>query len=75
MKINRYLSVLLLALVIKIVTANVRLQRSPQHYCGSRLADIMMVVCKNKYNGPNEQKRSQISKFIVYTLLPLQSLN
>ncbi|XP_026819766.1 insulin-like [Rhopalosiphum maidis] len=60
MKISLYLSVLLLALVIKIVTANVRLQRSPQQYCGSRLADIMKVLCKNKYNGPNGQKRNPI---------------
>ncbi|KAL5238461.1 hypothetical protein ACI65C_005871 [Semiaphis heraclei] len=60
MKISLYLSVFLLALVIKIATANVGIQRSPQHYCGSKLADIMKILCKNKYNEPNGQKRSQI---------------
>ncbi|XP_003240930.1 bombyxin C-2-like [Acyrthosiphon pisum] len=60
MKISLYLNVLLLALMMTIVTANVRLQRSPQQYCGSRLADIMKVICKSNYNGPNLRKRSQI---------------
>jgi len=69
MKISLYLNLLLLALVLKIVTANVRLQRSPQQYCGSKLADIMKALCKSNYNGPNLQKRSQISKFIIYTLI------
>lgn len=62
MKISLYLSLLFLALVIKIVTANVRLQRSPQQYCGSRLADIMKAICKSKYN--EQIKRSQLGKFI-----------
>jgi len=48
--------------VIKNATANVRLQRSPQHYCGSKLADVMRVVCNGNYNGPSGQKRSQIGK-------------
>lgn len=63
-----YLSVLLLALVIKIVTANVRLQRSPQHYCGSKLADIMKALCNTKYNVPKGQKRSETGKFILHNL-------
>jgi len=71
MKISLYLSVLLLALVVKIVTANVGLQHSPKNYCGSKLADIMMVVCKGNYNEPNLQKRSIIGKFIIYTLIVL----
>lgn len=71
MKISLYLSVFLLALVIKIATANVGIQRSPQHYCGSKLADIMKILCKNKYNEPNGQKRSQIGKLIIYTLITL----
>jgi len=71
MKISIYLNLLLLALVIKIVTANVRLQRSPQQYCGSKLADIMKALCNSNYNGSNLQKRSQIGKFIIYTLIPL----
>jgi len=61
MKISLYLSLLVLAIVIKIVTAELKLP--PQQYCGSRLADIMQVVCKNKYNGP--QKRNKIGKFIM----------
>ncbi|XP_060859204.1 LOW QUALITY PROTEIN: bombyxin E-1-like [Metopolophium dirhodum] len=55
MKTSLYLNLLLLALVMKIVTANVRLQ-----YCGSKLADIMKALCKSNYNGPNLQKRSQV---------------
>lgn len=58
MKISLYLSVLFMTLYIKIVTANVRLQRSPKQYCGSRLADIMKVICKSKYN--EQSKRSQM---------------
>ncbi|KAL5239320.1 hypothetical protein ACI65C_006730 [Semiaphis heraclei] len=65
MKINLYLSVLLYALVIIIVTANDRVQRSPQHYCGSRLADIMKVLCKGNYNAPNGLKRSQIDSDVL----------
>lgn len=57
MKISIYLSVLLLALVIKIVTANVALQRSPQQYCGSKLADIMKALCKGNYNTKNKRNR------------------
>lgn len=63
MKISIYLSVLLLALVIKIVSANVRLQRSPKQYCGSKLADIMKAICKGKYNE-KIMKRSQMGKSI-----------
>lgn len=62
MKISLYLGVLFLALVIKIITGNVRLQRSAQQYCGSRLADIMKVLCKGKYYY--ESKRNQIGKSI-----------
>lgn len=47
-----------MTLYIKIVTANVRLQQSPKQYCGSRLADIMKVICKSKYN--EQSKRSQM---------------
>lgn len=50
-----------MALVIKIVIANIRVQRSPQQYCGSRLADIMKAICKSKYN--EQIKRSKIGKF------------
>lgn len=70
-KISLNINVLLLALMITIVTANVRLQRSPQQYCGSKLADIMKVLCKSNYNGPNLQKKRQISKFIIYSLIPI----
>lgn len=52
-----------MALVIKIVTANVRTQRSSYQYCGSKLAEIMKMVCKGKYN----HKRSQIGKSCIYT--------
>lgn len=62
MKINISLSVLFMALVIETVTANVRLQRSPQQYCGSRLADIMKLLCKGRYNV--QTKRSQTGKFV-----------
>lgn len=48
----------------EILTADVELQQSSQNYCGSKLADIMKVVCKSNYNGPNLQKRSTIGKFI-----------
>jgi len=71
MKISMYLSVLLLALVIEIVSANVRLQRSPQQYCGSKLADIMKALCNTKYNVPKGQKRSEIGKFIICALRTL----
>lgn len=64
MKISLSLSVLFLALVIEIVTANVRLQGQPQQYCGSRLADIMRLICKGKYNVQEGKKRSQIGKFL-----------
>jgi len=60
MKINLYLNVLFLALFIQLVTANVRLQRSAQQYCGSKLADMMKVICKGKYYS----KRNQIGMFI-----------
>ncbi|XP_025404763.1 bombyxin A-3 homolog [Sipha flava] len=63
MKISLYLSLLFMAMVIKIVTANVRLQRSPQQYCGSKLADIMRVLCKTKYNE-KKIKRSQMDSEI-----------
>lgn len=63
MKISIYLSVLLLAVVIKIVTANIRQQRSPKQYCGSQLADIMRALCKGKYNE-HKIKRSQSGKSI-----------
>lgn len=63
MKISIYLSVLLLAIVIKIVTANTRQQRSPEQYCGSKLADIMRALCKGKYNEI-KIKRSQSGKSI-----------
>ncbi|KAL5238696.1 hypothetical protein ACI65C_006106 [Semiaphis heraclei] len=59
MKISLYLSVLFLTLVGEILTANVQ-QHSRQNYCGSKLADIMKVVCESNYNGPNLQKRSII---------------
>lgn len=62
MKFSLYLSILIMTLVIKIVTANIRLQRSPHHYCGSRLADMMKVLCKSNYN--EKSKRSQIGKSI-----------
>jgi len=64
MKISLYLILLVLAIVIKIVTADLKLP--PQQYCGSRLADIMQVVCKHKYNGPPiGQKRSEMGKSIM----------
>jgi len=69
MKINLYLSSFLLTLVIKIVTSDLKLP--PQQYCGSRLADIMQVVCKNRYNTPPTpigQKRSKMGKSICYIL-------
>ncbi|XP_022168888.1 bombyxin C-2-like [Myzus persicae] len=72
MKISLYLSVLLLAFVVKIATANVRLQRSPQQYCGSRLADIMKMICKNKYNGP---KRSPAIDSDVWDYKDLEDYN
>ncbi|CAI6355469.1 unnamed protein product [Macrosiphum euphorbiae] len=74
MKISMYLSVLLLALVIKIVTANVRLQRSPQHYCGSKLADIMKALCNTKYNVPKGQKRSE-TDFDLWDYKDLEDYN
>nr|QFO38038.1 insulin-like peptide 1 [Acyrthosiphon pisum] len=61
MKINIYLSSLLLTLVIKFVTSDLKLP--PQQYCGSRLADIMQVACKNRYNTPPPpigQKRNKM---------------
>ncbi|XP_025196181.1 LIRP-like [Melanaphis sacchari] len=61
MKISVYLSLLLLTLVIKIVITNANLQLPPQQYCGSSLANIMQIVCKNKYNGPSHgRKRNEI---------------
>lgn len=60
MKIGFYLNFFILTLVVKVITANVRLVRSqPQQYCGSKLADIMKVICKSKYYG----KRSQMGEF------------
>lgn len=68
MKISLCLSLILLTLVIKIVTADLKLP--PQQYCGSRLADIMQVVCKNKYNGPPVgQKRSKMGKSITLHII------
>lgn len=61
MKIGIYLTVIFLALVINNITANIRLQRSPQHYCGSRLADMMRLLCNGVYNEQN--KRNQMGKF------------
>lgn len=71
MKISIYVSVFLLVLVTKIVATNVRLQRSPQQYCGSKLADTMKALCNTKYNVPKGQKRNEISKFIICTLITL----
>jgi hypothetical protein len=61
-----------MAMVIKIVTANVRLQRSPQQYCGSKLADIMRVLCKTKYNE-KKIKRSQMGEFYNYCVKKIQN--
>jgi len=66
MKITVYLSVLLLTIVIKTVMVNSILQLPPQQYCGSKLADIMQIVCNKKYNGPtNGKKRNEIGKSII----------
>lgn len=66
MKISVHLSILLFTLVIKIVIANANLQLPPQQYCGSSLANIMQIVCKNKYNGPSHgKKRNEIGKSII----------
>lgn len=62
MKFSLYFSILIITLAIKIATANIQLQRSPQQYCGSRLADIMKVLCKSNYN--EKSKRNQIGKSI-----------
>lgn len=51
-----------MAMIIKIVTANVRFQRSPQQYCGSKLADIMKALCKTDYNE-KKNKKNQLCKF------------
>lgn len=61
MKIKLYFSVLLLVLVIKNVSSNVRLQRSgsEKQYCGSKLTEIMKMVCNGSY-----LKRSEMGKFI-----------
>lgn len=56
-----------MAMVIKMVTANVRLQRSPQQYCGSKLADIMRVLCKTKYNE-KKIKRNPMGEFYNYCI-------
>lgn len=63
MNIKSYISVLCLTLVVEIIMANnIRLKRSPQQkYCGSRLADMLKILCKGKYN---ERKRSQMGKFV-----------
>lgn len=61
MKIALYLYAVILTVVVKIVTANVLLQRSPQHYCGSRLADMMKLLCATKYNF-NEPTTTKPSK-------------
>lgn len=61
MKIRLYMCILYFALVIEIVTANVRLQRSPQQYCGSKLADIMRILCKSNYN---ENKGIPMGKYV-----------
>jgi len=60
MKISLYLGILFFALVIKIVTADVRLPNSAQQYCGSRLADIMKIICKGSYNVG---KRNLVGKY------------
>lgn len=56
-----------MALVIKIVTGNVRLQRSSIQYCGSKLADIMKSLCKGKYYS-DQSKRNQIGKSIKHII-------
>lgn len=61
MKIALFLYAVILTVVVKIVTANVLLQRSPQHYCGSRLADMMKLLCATKYNF-NEPTTTKPSK-------------
>lgn len=55
-----------MVMIIKIVTANVRLQRSPQQYCGSKLADIMAVLCQTKYREDGKPKRNQIGEIYNY---------
>lgn len=54
--------VLCLALVIEIVTTNVRLQRSSQQYCGSGLANILKMLCYKK--GYSDGKRSHMGKSV-----------
>ncbi|XP_027838558.1 LIRP [Aphis gossypii] len=66
MKISVHLSILLLTLVIKIVIANANLQLPSRQYCGSSLANIMQIVCKNKYNGPSHgKKRNEIDSDVL----------
>ncbi|KAE9526818.1 hypothetical protein AGLY_013466 [Aphis glycines] len=66
MKISVNLSILLLTLIIKIVIANANLQLPSRQYCGSSLANIMQIVCKNKYNGPSHgKKRNEIDSDVL----------
>ncbi|XP_050536529.1 insulin-like [Daktulosphaira vitifoliae] len=56
MKIYWCLNLFSMVLIFKIVSGSIRVQRSPQQYCGSQLADIMKVVCRGIYN----EKRNQM---------------
>lgn len=64
MKTGLCVRVLFVAFLVETtVHGNVRLlQRSPQQYCGSRLADMMKLICQSKYN---EGKRSPMGKLAV----------
>lgn len=68
MKISLYLGVLFLTIVIKIVTADVSDSREPnsaQQYCGSKLADIMSIICKGHYNMGKRNLIGKLTKIVI----------
>lgn len=60
-----HLAVLLLVLVVDIVMAQHN-SSSAQRYCGSKLADVLKVLCKTKYyemTTKKPKKRDRIGEF------------
>lgn len=63
MRISLLMSTLFLFFIIKIVSSNVKLQINEPgklHYCGSKLTEMMKMVCGGHY-----YKRSKMGKYII----------
>lgn len=66
MKISLLLSTLFLVLIIKSVSCNVHLQINEEekmHYCGSKLTEMLKIVCRGNYYKRNEMGKHTYNIF------------